>query len=360
MKIAVIGDTHLGRKLKSFNLTPYIFDVMNDFFYFCIKNNVDMAIHMGDVFDTPRPDVDLVSKLILWVNAFEENKTPLFLLTGNHDVVSGCRSYSALEPLKNFRYQHVTVVDSPMVEEECLFLPFPSFSLYENSREWELEVSEIIKNRSFKYVFSHLNIDGIPLGEQDWVYRGGSYNLPLRELKDKDLHIRLVNGHIHKKQWFSNVDIVGSAQRLRFSERTHHPAFMLYDTEIYGYRENVHYDPIKMLQFDLTSDTWRDILYYASDQLYQSIVKCNFKLRRGEVIDVDEVRKYLEEFDILYFFPGDTICTDVNDPDVAPDYEFGDPLTVASSYIKEKIGEGSEAIFDKFKHIYQDCSQRFK
>lgn len=237
MRVAVIGDTHLGRTLYGYDLTPSIRSTMYSFFRFCQEHDIKTAVHLGDLFDTPRPHLALEKLAIQWCNEFERAGIALHLLVGNHDVVSKGGINSALAPLKAIDYQHVMVHEAPLrlptgsEGTDLVFVPFPSPALYDEVSGWLSDIQAAMsKVQGQAIIFSHLNVEGAKLGEQDWVYRGGDYSIP-PELPHIDSTALVVSGHIHKQQWLPGRHVaLGASQRLRFSEHRNPVNFLLLDS----------------------------------------------------------------------------------------------------------------------------------
>ncbi len=87
MLIAHISDTHLGA-------IPYGLDEREDDFYnalsntidIIIKDHIDIVIHSGDIFDTPRPTGTAIIKLIKELKKLEEHDIKFFFILGEHDI----------------------------------------------------------------------------------------------------------------------------------------------------------------------------------------------------------------------------------------------------------------------------------
>jgi hypothetical protein len=221
-----------------------------------------MAVQLGDVFDKPRPRIELEKLVVQWVNEFERSGIPLYILTGNHDVIAKPGVRSALDLVKAMRTKFVRVVDRPMVLGRTkgdpgnggltyFFLPFPSPSIYENQQQWldevRVEFATIQRNRTV-VVFAHLNVPGANLGEQEWIYRGGDYDIP--EFIFDFPRVSVYNGHIHKQQSLrkGQIQMIGAAQRLRFSERSNTTSFALISGSKLRLKD---YPGIDMVQIDV-------------------------------------------------------------------------------------------------------------
>lgn len=233
--IAVLGDLHLGRHLYGYDLTPHIRRTMYRFLRFCLAKGAGAVVQLGDVFDSSTPKEEHRKALVQWCNEFRGHPFNLFLMTGNHDVSSNKAAPSALETLRCLDLEHVTIVDRPMyipgqvsgvdpgkaLRLPMLFLPFPSPGIYQSFDEYLDEIPDEVDEDTV--VFSHLNVEGAKLGDQEFLYRGGDYYLPL-------LGLTTIAGHIHKPQSVrGGIEIVGAAQRLRFDESLGSRWFTLVD-----------------------------------------------------------------------------------------------------------------------------------
>jgi DNA repair exonuclease SbcCD nuclease subunit len=87
MLIAHISDTHLGA-------TQYGLEERENDFYNAFKNaidiiikeHIDLVIHSGDIFDTPRPSGTAIVKLLSELKRLEENNIKFLFILGEHDI----------------------------------------------------------------------------------------------------------------------------------------------------------------------------------------------------------------------------------------------------------------------------------
>jgi len=362
MRLAIIGDTHLGRHLQRYDMTPHIRNVMYQFVEYCIEIGATTAVHLGDLFDSSNPPAQSVKTALQWCNEFERRGINLFILTGNHDV-SSRGVPSALEPIKAAPFKHVRVVERPqhIVEygHELLFLPFPSPTLF-TSEQWEEELLYAHGECDGAVLaFSHLNIEGCPLNNQEWVLRGGDFNIP-RGIID-DLYIRTYSGHIHMAQEFEGICVVGAAERLRFSERDYEQAFIgLFD----GQEEQFNYESASMLQVELDASKWA-VESHPTTQI-----------ALGEIQDIDvlgkivKLRRYVDEQTevdwpavegefynkgALYVMMEAPIPVQSAGAEVVLETNVGEPLKVAAAFIKSKLPdkEARKGVYKRFKKIHR-------
>lgn len=218
---AVLGDLHLGKSLYGYDTTPHVLKAMHSFLNLCVEQEVSWAVQLGDVFDVPTPKEEHRKLFVQWLNEFERNKIRLFVMAGNHDVLSR-GAPSALSSVKPAPWKYVKIVDRPRVfpmgARALMFAPFPSPILFAKSESWEQACYERIPNGKKTLLFTHANIDGASFGDQDIVYRGADHCLPKRVIKHPDVQSVLA-GHIHKPQRCGKVVLLGAAERLRFDEK---------------------------------------------------------------------------------------------------------------------------------------------
>lgn len=225
---ASCGDLHLGRQLYGFNLTPTTRQIMYRFFHLCLKRGADYAVQLGDLFDSPRPAPGLEKIVVQWVNEFERARLSLYLMTGNHDVISKPGHTSALDAIKAMPYEYVRVIDRPaaipMGQHTALFLPFPSTSTYLDPDDWREGVSAALraaeKRKRPIIGYSHLDVSGATWGPQDIVLRGTDFCIP-KAVRQCKMVRQIIAGHIHQPQKVKRVLVQGAAQRLRIDEAQH-------------------------------------------------------------------------------------------------------------------------------------------
>jgi len=314
MKIAFIGDTHLGRSVHGYDMTPHIQQQMDAFFDFCVKHEVDMAIHLGDLFDTPKPKDTHQRIAIQWAKKFDAEEIQLYLLVGNHDCIARKDYPTALELLKAIDFENVRVVDQARMDLighsnkdlYLLSLPFPSAGLIENHKQWRDSIFKLLHKKPHDAPFicvSHLNVGGASLGNQNWVYRGKDFAVPDFGIEEKNLQI-IVNGHIHKHQLLPSTLCLGAALPLTFGEIENPAGFLIYDTV----EEDSQYytaDPdvaLYDLKLDVTTATngepigTQNILFLIDMlDLNGKLVKLQPVIDLESTVDWDRVVAYLQE-----------------------------------------------------------------
>jgi DNA repair exonuclease SbcCD nuclease subunit len=231
---------------------------MYDFLDVCRAYKVSHAVCLGDVYDNSSPNTALRKIVVQWANEFESAKIKLHLIVGNHDVTSNAASPSALESLRvslPFKYTHVYDRPTRLVLDDDIFymLPFPSPALFASDKQYSDRLAEFPNDGIEAIAFSHLNVKGAKMGEQEFSYKGETHNL------DASQTWRLaVNGHIHRPQRLKNGSIIiqGAAERLSFSEREEQRSFLILDTVYQTCKSVLRTNALKLIQFDPDVSLW--------------------------------------------------------------------------------------------------------
>lgn len=360
-RAAALGDLHLGRSLHGYDLTPHTRRIMYQFARRYI-DRADYAVQLGDVFDSPRPATGLEKIVVQWCNEFERAKTPLYLMTGNHDVISKPGYVSALDPIKAIPYRYVHVIDRPTVVpfggHTGLFLPFPSTGTYETPEDWENRALGALKRAELAslaqvVVYSHLDIAGASWGDQDLVFRAGDFAVPLAVLESRRVRV-LIGGHVHKPQRRGRVRILGAAQRLRIDEsrmrrftimhsdgrdikRSHVNAITMADVSI-----NAAVDSELDIDCDITAEDQQQLLdAFPWAAVDGSIVRVSAWSNARTVLDWGDLERQLYQAGALFVYP--IVPRMIIDGIEAEDSPcIFDPQEAAEQFISDRIQRKSE------------------
>lgn len=357
MKVAVLGDLHLGRSLYGYDTTPHTRRVMYQFLNQAKRWGVTRAVQLGDVGDSPVWPLAQQKFVVQWCNEFERWGIALYLMVGNHDVTSRPGATSALDFVRAVPYKHVRVIDRPCFVDGMLFLPFPSPSLYASDQEWQGDVAQAVHEvgaKSDVTCFAHLNIDGAKLGEQEWEYRGGDYGLPLSELPDNIDEI--VCGHIHKPQRVGRALVLGAAQRLRFSECSNRPRILLHNNVGRSRTVDIEH-AIRLVEFSLEASRWTGVdasAYQIASDLIESenvrgaVVKLSPLVDRSTEIEWRQVEQELYAAGAAHVTVAPRV---IEREETRKERTTHDPTKLAASFIKERV---------RSKQDRNDLRQRFK
>lgn len=372
--IGVLGDLHLGRSLYTRDLSPYIRESMYRFYKACIHYKVNCAIQLGDVFDRSTPSEVHRKQVAQWFNEFERSKIPLYVLVGNHDATNDPTTGSALATFKASRWKYVRIIDRPITinlpkqRQLATFLPFPSPGIYRSFDAYLKDVEDDLINCSlqdyygYRYIFTHLMIEGAKYGKQDFIYRGSDYAVP--DYLVKDIGAKIIAGHIHKAQSVgSNIEIVGSAQRLRYDECNDVKYFLFVDGESY----NCVFNPaVRLVEIHLDVGIDRDIkdttdaLAYLQGDVKQRHIKITSVVDESASIDWQAIENdlYARGAVNVHIDPPEKRHRKISSKRILI---TKDNVSIAKAFIKKHIDDPKDrnAAYAYFKRLYERTLPKF-
>lgn len=222
----VVGDLHLDSNVKGLSRTEEIKEVLyslRDKFY---NENYDCMIQLGDVF-TPKNNKIPYYLYILseWLRGIDHR----YVLVGNHDVID--YDYNIVHTPICSQLSISGCINFPMTiwNNDCdytfLFLPYllNSFAKKQYSGKSAQDVlneraeNAIEKNKNI-IVFSHLNVVGATIGQEQEIPRGSDLYLP-ECCVESDKVKYIFNGHYHKNQEIGKIHMPGCVIRLDMGEK---------------------------------------------------------------------------------------------------------------------------------------------
>ena len=176
--------------------------IIESIFVYAEKNDVEMVIHNGDLFEEKnRINVPVYNK-VFELFADYSKSFDIVLNTGNHDVFTADLD-SSLKPFSSI----CRVITEPYKyisdDTDIFFIPFGQFDVEENYK---------LRDNIYNILVLHEVIAGLSTGTNS--YQIGSEIKPIY-LKKWDL---VLNGHIHKPQELNNILTVGSIMPQDFGE----------------------------------------------------------------------------------------------------------------------------------------------
>ena len=128
MKFAHMGDCHLGGwrfpELQELN-----FQSFSKAFDIAIKEEVDMVLITGDLFDSAYPPIDILKRTFAEFRKLKEAKVPCFIIAGSHDYSVSGKTF--LEVLEHAGFCKNTFI--PEEREDRIYLQpviFQDYALY--------------------------------------------------------------------------------------------------------------------------------------------------------------------------------------------------------------------------------------
>lgn len=223
--IVVASDFHPDANTAGFPRFDDVRSAAMESVDYAIKHGAEAYVFCGDLI-TNDPSLDLMIRcaglLLEMDTALECGGVARYKIPGNHDVFEDGRCTTVLDfldPIKQPTYYP---------EERLGFLPFspsshsydPEYAVY-SWKEYDTKP---------RAIFGHLNVEGItPGSELSDFPRGRDVFFPVDACKRLFPDAILVNGHIHRRQVFNGVHIVGSLVNLTRGEVDNEPGFLVLD-----------------------------------------------------------------------------------------------------------------------------------
>lgn len=231
MKYLIVSDLHPDASTAGY---PRFADVESALFTAMeVGNveNVDGVIFAGDLL-TNDPSLDVGFRCVeLLCRALRRSQAKKkYVIPGNHDVFEDGRGTTAIDLL---RYEPgVRLFKKPELCDDIVFLPYtPASHRYDPAAFCEnLRAERPSSAVQVKLVVGHLNLEGINVGSEYNAFpRGREVFFPIEEAKRCFPKAVLVNGHIHKRQVYRGVHVVGSLVRLTKTEAANEPGGIIVD-----------------------------------------------------------------------------------------------------------------------------------
>lgn len=161
------------------------------------KNDVDSIVFLGDLFHNH--NILRLEVIDFWQSRLEKlaKIKPVVALVGNHDTRGNVEhewTLNSLTTLKNIK--NVTVVSTPQIIDEWAYIPYTQNS--------DLFISTALDMaKTAKILVCHQTFDGS-------VYDNGMYAPDGIDPSALSVFDKVISGHIHKTQMFSNIAYVGT------------------------------------------------------------------------------------------------------------------------------------------------------
>ena len=346
-KVFIIGDIHIGKgtKLGKTNLGSYLntrvqdqFKILDWIYDQAIDHSVDNLIFTGDIFEEPRPHINLVIEFINWIKKCHSSEIKIHIILGNHDIIRYGQYYnSSLDIVNQLELEGVHIYNSV---ETLLFdndgfsvtlLPFrdrKSFltsSLAEATSNLETIINYEHKGIPLPYkkvLIGHFAIEGsIPVGDEiDDI--SNEIFLSLNFLSKFNYTWM---GHVHTPQVLRKkpyIAHIGSMDISNFKESNETKVVILLDSTNPNFFSEIPIPTRKLNDISIvvptgTKDTNQyviDQLKNHSNELKDSIVRINISLESDDLINVDKtlITKHLNEKEGIFNISNFAQTTKVN------------------------------------------------
>lgn len=222
-KLALITDTHWGVRGDHQAFYKYFDEFYSEqFFPYCIENNITDIIHLGDIVDRRKyiNYVTLHNFRKTFILPIIENEMNLHCIVGNHDIpYRNTNHINAMEEL--FNESCIKVYDDPTEITfdgiPILFVPWINPSNHDTT-------FELIEKTKAQILFGHLEISGFSM------YRGMKSHEGMRESVFDKFDV-VASGHFHHKSSRGNIHYLGSPYEMTWSDYDDNRGFHIFDTD---------------------------------------------------------------------------------------------------------------------------------
>ena len=223
MKIAVLGDTHVGMRNDSLQFHDFYRRFYLDvFFPYLVKNNIKEIIQTGDLFDR-RKYLNYNSLKLAREYFFDQLiKHDLHMTTyiGNHDIYfKNTLSVNAPELLlqEYIGDGFLTVVKEPTQMFGFDVIPW----ICDDN---EKQIKEYINKSTNKVCFGHFEISGFSMEKGSVCYEG-------MNREDLDKYDTVISGHFHHKSTDGHIFYVGNPGQITWNDYDDERGFHIFDTD---------------------------------------------------------------------------------------------------------------------------------
>jgi len=324
LRLLLFSDTHLGfdqplhPRIKRRRRGSDFESNLNRILDFAVSENVDFAVHCGDVFFRSRIPPELTSRIFEKLEVLPENNIPLYIVPGNHErskipnpllaIRKGIHIFSSSQSYQIHK-NHISVTLGGF--------PF-NRSVRANFRELVENTGMFSNVSDFYFLCIHQAVQGAVAGAQNYIFSYGSNVIPEDAISFPVDAV--LSGHIHSHQillWKdlngNTVPVIypGSIERTSFAERNETKGFVILDMslgrdgqkEIFTKFIELPARPMLFLHIDNEYDSKGKYLAFIEKKLAtlpeDSIVKISFQvsLKTNENIlpGIEELRTIAPE-----------------------------------------------------------------
>lgn len=349
MKIAIAPDIHLNKAVfkgvydREFTTVPFRSADFMRAFEWCVDKCIDelhpdLFVIPGDVYDNPTPSNRVRGFFSEQLQRLTENKIPIIILLGNHDVFM---TNHALKDIKELGLKNIKVIESPTILTykgvKLLMLPY-STKVEQKKITMKEEFNNFLKEIGEKddgtpsIFFGHFSVQGAKMNEyddplkiatgenkelskKDFINRN-PHDIGLKDLDDIGAEYVFL-GDFHQFQILKTKKCValygGTLEKSDFSEVDQKKGFVFYDSEASEegnlhkcrFIENTNCRPVLELggKFDEIKEQYAKI---DKSKYQEAMVKLKFKGSDNELLafssGLDAFKKdMIEEINPIYF-----------------------------------------------------------
>lgn len=227
MKIAIITDTHYGKRSDNIFMLDHQKLFFDDvFFPYLEKNNIKSVYHLGDLVDRRKYiNYNTLNRLNTdFLQPIKKYTDEFVIIAGNHDTFyKDTNQLNAINQLLH-GYDFETITMSPKHHtfkdgSPVLLLPW---ICRENLKE---SLKEIKKSKA-PVCFGHLQLIGFEMHKGSFAEEGLRQDL-------FDKFSTVLTGHFHHKSDYENIHYLGCPYQMDWGDYGDTKGFHIFDTETY-------------------------------------------------------------------------------------------------------------------------------
>ncbi len=395
MRVLHTSDWHLGKNLENFSRIDEQGRFLEDFVQIVDKNDVDLVIIAGDIYDSSNPPAKAESLLYSTLKKLSDGQRVILIIAGNHDNPERLYAISPLTyengiiivssltdvlPKGNFGKFKIIEYGKGYFEIELkgeraiiLTMPYPSEKrlneLFTDEIDEEImqkcyseRIGKVFDKLSSKFrkdtiniVASHLFVaGGEESGSERPIQLGGSFLVDVSHLPNNAQYIAL--GHLHKPQQIkSKVPIFYSGSPLQYSKSEVTQSKGAYIVDLKPGKEAQitqiffkNYKPIEIFRCNGIDEAVRICNEYQDKDIW-----AYFEIRTEEPLPqskIKEMKRILPDIiEIKPIFPDD----EINIEEFEIENKSIDEL-FKEFYLKEKRVEPSQELIELFMKIIRE------
>ena len=233
MRFLHLADLHLGKKVNGYSMLEDQAYAIKEILKLVEKENVDMVLVAGDVYDQPVPSGDAMALFDDFLTRLKELKKKVLIIAGNHDsqerlafanrLMKGADIYIS-SPFDG-KVESLTFEDEfgpinfyllPYIKPIYLRSLNPDIKLDDFQKAMDLVIDSLdLNDKERNVILSHQFIVGAEKSDSEELYLGGSEAISIDTYEGFD-YVAL--GHIHKKQAFRQGRIRYPGSLLKYSK----------------------------------------------------------------------------------------------------------------------------------------------
>jgi DNA repair exonuclease SbcCD nuclease subunit len=221
MKIAILGDVHLGVRGDSIAFHEYFKKFyLETFFPYLIENNIKYVFQLGDLFDRRKyiSFQTLALSRQYFFDQFIKHDIECHVLLGNHDVFfKNTLEINSPDLLLKEYNSHIKIYNKVCEWNGIDIMPWIC-------KENEIEIAKYIKNTRNDICFGHFELAGFEMDRGNICHEGMDPTV----LQKYDF---VLSGHFHHKSSKGNIIYTGTPCEHTWADYNDDRGFHILDTE---------------------------------------------------------------------------------------------------------------------------------